>query len=43
VQSTAIRHDIEKKDLVVMPFALLVLAARVGSLRLMLIPICFTV
>lgn len=34
------RQDIEKKDIVVMPFALLVLAARVGSLRLMLIPIC---
>lgn len=29
------RQDIEKKDIVVMPFALLVLASRVGSLRLM--------
>ena len=37
---TSTRQDIEKKDIVVMPFALLVLAARVGSLRLMLIPIC---
>ncbi|CAK9021838.1 MMPL domain-containing protein (Fragment), partial [Durusdinium trenchii] len=37
---TSTRQDIEKKDIVVMPFALLVLASRVGSLRLMLIPIC---
>ncbi|CAJ1346903.1 unnamed protein product [Effrenium voratum] len=28
------------KDIIVMPFALLVLATRVGSLRLMLVPIC---
>ena len=34
------RQDIEKKDIIVMPFALLVLASRVGSLRLMIIPIC---
>ncbi|CAJ1425188.1 unnamed protein product [Effrenium voratum] len=37
---TSTRADIEKKDIIVMPFALLVLATRVGSLRLMLVPIC---
>lgn len=37
---TSTRQDVERKDIVVMPFALLVLASRVGSLRLMLVPIC---